>query len=374
MCGEPGLSDLVVGQRVGDVAGQRELLDAGGQRRVRRRLDRAGVVLAARRGGGHGRGDLGGGVGRGVTGVDRVGEQVDPVVLLRLDLLLPAALAQLAVAEDRAVVGGVAHLGVDVVVQHRAAARAHRLGGLVVLGLGGRGAAQGLVAQLGEPGRDLVDGRRGDDEDAEDRQQRQQRHDDVRRLHEVEQQARGDVADGAAGLLEVGGVAEHRLRVAVGDVHDAEQPEREGGPPDDLAAGGTVALGVAQGAPAGVDEEQRHEPADLADRARRHRAGEVHDPAGQLPPHGGGDDHGEAEEEQADAVAAVLGVEVAGGLPDRPRDRADGVGDAEPHGCDTSPEHAEAARDRTGAVADGTGRRARARTTCGRAGAAPALR
>ena len=78
-----GLERGVVGQRVGDVARQRELLHAGRQRRVRRRLDRTRVVLAARCGGDHGRGDLGGGVGRGVTGVDRVGEQVDPVVLLR---------------------------------------------------------------------------------------------------------------------------------------------------------------------------------------------------------------------------------------------------------------------------------------------------
>ena len=105
---------------------------------------------------------------------------------------------------------------------------------------------------------------------------------------QVEQQARGDVADRAAGLLEVRGVAEHRLRVAVGDVHDAEQAQREGRPADHLAPGGAVALGVAQRAPPGADEEQRHEPADLADRAGGHRAGEVHHSAGQLPPHGGG--------------------------------------------------------------------------------------
>ena len=50
-------------------------------------------------------------------------------------------------------------------------------------------------------------------------------------------------------------------------------PRREGGPADDLATGGAVALGVAQGAPAGVDEEERDEPADLADRARRSPSG-----------------------------------------------------------------------------------------------------
>ena len=51
------------------------------------------------------------------------------------------------------------------------------------------------------------------------------RHDDVRRAQQVEQQARHDEADGTAGLLELAGVAELGLRVAVGDVDDAEQAE-----------------------------------------------------------------------------------------------------------------------------------------------------
>ena len=43
----PGLSTCVVGQRVGDVAGERELLDALRQRGVRRRLDGAGRPSSA---------------------------------------------------------------------------------------------------------------------------------------------------------------------------------------------------------------------------------------------------------------------------------------------------------------------------------------
>ena len=307
----------------------------------------------------------------------RVGEQVDAVVLAGLLVALLAALLQLAVGQHRAVVGRVAEVGVDLVVEHRAAAGAHRAGGVVARGrgLGVRSRpAQGLVAQRGQLDRDLVDGRRGDDEDAEGRQQRQQRHDDVRRLHQVEQQARGDVADRAPGLLEVGGVTEDGLRVAVGDVHDAEQAEGEGDPADDLAPGRAVALGVAHRAPPGVHEEERHEPADLADRAGGDRAGDVHDAAGQLPPHGRGGDRREPEEEEAGTVATVLGVEVAGRLPDRPGDRADGVGDAQPDGGDPPPERAEGPRDRTRAVAHGSGSRPGRGTSLGRAGAAPAPR
>ena len=95
------------------------------------------------------------------------------------------------------------------------------------------------------------------------------------------------------------GVAEPGLRAAVGDVHDAEHAERQRRPADDLTAGRAVVLGVAQVAPADVDQQQRDEPADLADRAGDHGAGAVHDRAGQLPPDRGGGDHRETEQEQA---------------------------------------------------------------------------
>ena len=47
-------------------------------------------------------------------------------------------------------------------------------------------------------------------------------------------------------------------------------------------------------------------------------------PPGQPPPDRGGDDDGERDEEQADAVAAVLRLELAGGVADP----ADGAPDA----------------------------------------------
>ena len=115
-------------------------------------------------------------------------------------------------------------------------------------------------------------------------------------------------------VLQVGGVAGDRLRVAGGDVDDAEHAEPERDPADDLAPGRAVGLGVAQVAPADPDQDQRHQPADLADRAGDDGVDALHQAAGQLPPDGGRDDDREPEQEQADPVAPVLGLEVAGGL------------------------------------------------------------
>ena len=50
--------------------------------------------------------------------------------------------------------------------------------------------AEQPVAGVGEPGRHLVERRRGDDQDAEEGEQRQQRHHDELRAEQVEQQAR----------------------------------------------------------------------------------------------------------------------------------------------------------------------------------------
>ncbi len=72
--------------------------------------------------------------------------------------------------------------------------------------------------------------------------------------------------------------------------------------------------------------------AEQPDRPGHHRAGEVADSPGQLPPHGGGDHDGEADQEQPGTVAAVLGVEVAGGVADLAHARAEHVRHAEPHG------------------------------------------
>ena len=98
------------------------------------------------------------------------------------------------------VVGRVAHLGVDAGVGHRTrrASAASRGPGSAASArprrrlprASARRAAEQAVAQGAEAVRHLVDGRRGDHEDAEHAQQREQRHHDVRRAQQVEQQAR----------------------------------------------------------------------------------------------------------------------------------------------------------------------------------------
>ena len=112
-------------------------------------------------------------------------------------------------------------------------------------------------------------------------------------------------------------------------------------------------LRVAQRAPPGVQDEEGDEPADLADGSGGHLAQELHHPTGQLPPHGGRDDHGESDQEESRAVAAVLRLEVAGRTTDGAGDRTDGVGDGEPDRGDATTQGAEGARDRTRTVAYG---------------------
>ncbi len=285
-------------------------------------------------------------------------------------VLLAPPLDDLAVLEDRGVVGDRVRGRVEV-IGTVALAGAHRPGGSAVRVVEVVGHPHQPVAEVGEPGGDQVDGRRGDDEYAEEGEQRQQGHDDVRRPQQVEQQAGDDVPDRAAGLPQVGRVAGHRGRAAVGDVHDAERPEAERGPADQLPPDRAVVDGVAQVAPADVHEQQRDQPADLAHRAGDDGARDLHGLAGQLPPHGRGGDHGQAEHEQAEAVAAVFGLEVAGRAADAAGGGSDEVGDADPDGGECASEGAEGAEDRPGTRAYGARRlppgvrRASARRTGG---------
>ena len=137
---------------------------------------------------------------------------------------------------------------------------AHRRAWPVSSSSGVRLAAQRAVAGRGQPRRHLVERSGGDDQDAEDAEEQQHRHHDVRRAEQVEEEGGDDVADRAAALAQRAGVAGDRLRVALGDVHDAEQPQAERAPADDLAAGRAVADRVAQVAPAD-DEQHRAAPA-----------------------------------------------------------------------------------------------------------------
>ncbi len=192
------LEHLVAGQRVGDVAGQRELLDA---------LRAAGCAAAAparrlvsiasgdaRRCSSSGRPCDGGGA-RGPRGP---GESYAGSPARGRPRRSRAAPARVRIGWVRLA---------SAAASSRAAGPSSR----------SRGRRQ--------PGRHLVDRRRGDHQHAEEREQHEQRHHDVRRAQQVEQQAGDDVADRAAALPERAGVTERRLRVAGGDVDDAEHAE-----------------------------------------------------------------------------------------------------------------------------------------------------
>ena len=290
------------------------------------------------------------GVGQGVGGA-RTGEvQVDLGVLPATAALADLATLEAVLVQHRAVVRRVPHLGVDLLGRTAAAAALGRgvlVERVLVVGL----VAHDPLGELAHARRDLVDGRGGDHEHPEDRDQEQQRDHDVRRLEQVEQELGDHEPDGATGLLQRTGVAELGGGRAVGDVHDAEHAEHQRAPADHLAAGRAVAVGVAQVAPGDEDEQQGDEPREQADRPGHDGAGEVADAPGELPPHGGGDHDGQAEQEQAGAVATVLGLEVAGGVADAAHSPADGVGEAQPRGHQDAREGDEDGGDRSGAAA-----------------------
>ena len=93
-----------------------------------------------------------------------------------------------------------------------------------------------------------------------------------------------------------------------------------------------------------------HGIADLAEGAGHHGVHDGSHGARHPPPLAGGDDDGEGDEQQAEAVAAVLGLEVAAGVADLAGHGAGGVGQAHPgalHG-------AQRQRQATGAGAGGS--------------------
>ena len=118
---------------------------------------------------------------------------------------------------------------------------------------------------------------------------------------------------------------------------------------------GPVRLGVAHGDDADAEQRQRDEPAEQADRAVDDGAGGLADAAGQAPPDRGGDDDGQADEREAETVATVVGVEVAGGAGDPADDAAEHVGDPEPEALQAVAERAEGTEDGARSAAYGAG-------------------
>ena len=194
-----------------------------------------------------------------------------------------------------------------------------------------------LSRSRGQLARDLVDRRRGHDEDAEDGQQREQRDRDRGAAEQVGDGGRSDVADGSAGLahrVEAAGVAVRSGQVVL-DVDQAEHAEGDRRPADDRVArpAGPRSGGAA---PSRLPSRSSSGAAYAAMPIEPSTALLIPADAlpGQLPPLDGGDDDRGRDQAQAEAVAALLGVEIAGGGADMARQRPDHVRDPQPHGSE----------------------------------------
>ena len=179
----------------------------------------------------------------------------------------------------------------------------------------GRGAVQQVVAELGQPLGDHVDRCRGHDQQAEEAEHEQDRHGPVDGDGRL-QRARGQEADDAAGVAHGAG-AVGRVGNALGDVDQTRGGEGERAHPDaDPRVGRRLVLRRAEQADAQEEQGERHGIGHAAERAGHHGVDDVADHAVEGPPLTGGDSDGQADEEEADAVATVLRLELAGAVPD----------------------------------------------------------
>ena len=92
--------------------------------------------------------------------------------------------------------------------------------------------------------------------------------------------------------------------------------------------------GRAEQADAQEEQGERHGIGHAAERAGHHGVDDVADHAVEGPPLAGGDSDGQPDEEEADAVAAVLRLELAGAVPDLAHGAARDVRHAHPGAAD----------------------------------------
>ena len=183
-----------------------------------------------------------------------------------------------------------------------------------------------------EPVGHLVQRGRGDDEQAEEAEQEQQRHGAVDGDGRLERAGGEEADDAAGGAHAVGALG--RGGDAGGDVGEAARGEGEGRGADGGAGGGGVLLRGAQHPDAEGEQHERDGVADLAEGAGDDGVDDGADGSRHPPPLAGGDDDGEGDEQEADAVAAVLGLEVAAGVAHLAGDGAGGVRQAHPGALD----------------------------------------
>ena len=123
--------------------------------------------------------------------------------------------------------------------------------------------------------------------------------------------------------------------------------------------GGGVLLRGAQHPDAEGEQDERHGVPDPAEGAGDDGVDDGADGTRHPPPLARGDDDGEGDEQQADAVAAVLGLEVATGVAHLARHRAGGVGQAHPRALHGAQGQRQAAAAGAGPTPCGSGPRGR---------------
>ncbi len=182
-----------------------------------------------------------------------------------------------------------------------------------------------------QPLRDGVDRGGGHHEQSEDGQQHQQRYgEDLG--HGVRQRGGRRPADQTAGVPYALHAVAARGRAA-GDVDLAEHADDERGQADHDPSVGLRLLRVPDEPYGDHREQYRNQQVEPAEGAGDQDLDQVTDGAAQVRPGAGGDDQGDAEQQQRDAVLAVGRVEVLRALPYASEDGADGVRQAEPEGA-----------------------------------------
>ncbi len=221
----------------------------------------------------------------------------------------------------------------------------------------GCGLAGEAVAQRGETCRDRRDRGGRDDEDAEEREQHEEQAGDDRVRGRDHRRGRQPADPAAAGLH--GGAAVGGERGAVQDVDQAARGQDQRAPADRDATRGRALVRVTQHAPGEAEQQEREDPVEGAHGAGDHGADEAAEPGRDVPPHGERDEHGEADEEEAQTIAAVRRVELAGAAPEPADGAAEHVTDPDPDRAEHAPEGAQGPVERRG----GGGLPARGRLT-----------
>jgi len=184
------------------------------------------------------------------------------------------------------------------------------------------------VTQLTQSLRHLAQRSAGEDQKAEDPEQDED-DDRARCRHRRGEGAGREEPDDAAGRPHVVGPVRW-VGNAVSDVGQPARGEGQRGRSDEQPVGHGRVVGRAQQAEAEEEQDERQRIPDPAEGARHDGVDDVSGHPRHAPPLAGGDDDGQADEEEAHSVTTVLRVEVAG----RAADAADGptrqVRDAHP--------------------------------------------